>query len=135
MFAMTGSGADKVCEGGGALRAYTGSNAKDRAAFIAALGETPEFAGANHDDAVDPSDARFARVVAMLIPKPAPDPSSSTVTPSAVGRVKASRSAFEVTVRAKDNPEFHAWLVAQGDRLLQSWHDEWQSARAKRATP
>lgn len=117
------------------FRAQVSNTPEDRAAFIAALGGTPEFAGANHDDAVDPSDARFARVVAMLTPQPTPDRSSSTVDPSAVGRVKASRSAFEVTVRAKDNPEFHAWLVAQGDRLLQSWHDEWQSARAKTATP
>ncbi len=37
LLGMTGSGADKVCQGGGALRAYTGSNAVDHPVFIAPL--------------------------------------------------------------------------------------------------
>jgi hypothetical protein len=87
----------------------------------------PEFAAANQEDGPDPSDMRFARAVSILSSKPSHASPQQTEVANSVGQVRASRSAFAVTVRAKDNPEFHSWLVAKGDRLLQAWHDEWQS--------
>ena len=98
-----------------------------RQALIASISHGPEFTAANQEDAPDPSDERFARAISVLTAKQATSNSPKQDAHGTLGQVKASRSAFAVTVRAKDNPEFHSWLVAQGDRLLHAWHDEWQS--------
>ena len=103
------------------------SGSEVRRALIDAISQGPEFTPANQDDAPDPSDERFGRAFSILTAKQAAPNTSKSDMPSPLGLVKASRSAFAVTVRAKDNPEFHSWLVTQGDRLLQAWHDEWQS--------
>lgn len=111
-----------------AIRGRTASFAQeDRQAIISAIMSGPEFAAANQEDGPDPSDMRFARAVSILSSKPSHTSPQQTDVANSVGQIKASRSAFAVTVRAKDNPEFHSWLVAKGDRLLQAWHDEWQS--------
>ena len=103
--------------------------ASGREAFLNQL--RAEFAAANSDGQPDVSDHRFARAMALLSPK-AEKPRSA---PTTIGTVKASRSAFEVTVRARDNPDFYAWLTRQGEKLLHDWYVRWQSETSDDAQP
>ena len=93
-------------------------SAEDRAIFLSKL--SSEFAAANSEDV---SDLRFGHAMALLMPK-AMKPAAQA---SALGTIKASSLTFEVSVRAKDNPDFHAWLISQGEKLLHDWHAQWQT--------
>ena len=93
-----------------------------------------EFAGANSEDpdAPDPSDERFKCAIGLVTKatkhgKPKNNPRSVISRDATIADVKASPSAFSVTVKAKNNPGFHAWLLANADDLLKAWHDQWQS--------
>lgn len=101
-------------------------DADERAAFLDAL--AAGFADANLAEGQDASDRRFGRAMALLVPRAermaGEDPADEG---PAIGSIKATRTIFEVTVRAKDNPAFHAWLVSQGEKLLHDWHVQWQT--------
>lgn len=113
---------------------FTGAG---RAALIAAISDDTGFAAANRDDpaAPDPSDERFKRAWRQITtPKAPPAPSGDTVAVTAndapVATVKRTRAAITMTVKASDNPEFHAWLQQNAEALLKAMHAQWNDENA-----
>lgn len=103
-----------------------------RAQLIAALSTGARFAPANPDnpDARDPSDDRFLRALAAMTPRGDDSPAPESAEPlrvngAVIGTVRRSRLAVTITVRAKDNPGFHAWLLDHAETLLADLHDQW----------
>lgn len=107
---------------------FAGAN---RPALLAAIAEITVPADTGDADAPDPSDERFklANRLITATPKAAEaktGPSTVMAGDAVVATVKRSRSGLTVTVRAKDNPPFHAWLQDNADALMKAWHDKWQ---------
>jgi len=106
-----------------------------RERLIAALSENGFSAENPHNpDAADPSDERFKRALLLIsAPGNAAEKAETTAPPpmadGLVATVKRSRSAVSMTVRAKDNPEFHAWLMEHAETLLKAMHDQWNDEK------
>lgn len=86
-----------------------------------------------HPD-LDASDQRFARAFAYL--KALSAPARPAPAPR-LAEIKRSRTAVTLTFRRESNPEFHAWVAAQAESLLDDlqkrWEDEQTSQPAKEA--
>lgn len=102
--------------------------------LIAAIADGAGFATANPDDpdAEDPSDARFKQALRLVaLPRTTRDedvtPDGVRVDGRQIGTVKRTRSAVILTVRAKDAPEFHAWLQKHAETLLATMHGQWST--------
>ena len=46
-----------------------------------------------------------------------------------VATIKRSRAGVTVTIKAKDDPGFHAWLREHAETLLTSLHQQWTAER------
>jgi len=104
----------------------------ERAALLAAISGRAGFAPVNPEDpeANDPSDSRFKHALRLVTA-----PGEQTTAPEntlpvrdgerLVATVKRARGAVTMTVRAKDNPAFHAWIEEHAEALLKAMHDKW----------
>jgi len=104
--------------------------AEDRAALITDIASQPGFASENPDDPSgdDASDARFKRAMRLISAPKTPQAGPETAAGagnSPVATIKRTRTALTLIVRAKDNPEFHAWLDEHAESLLKALHDQW----------
>lgn len=58
---------------------------------------------------------------------PARDQEEIDADPDPPGLVKATPRSFQLQVKAEDHPEFHTWLVDQGEQLLRDLYAQWQT--------
>ena len=105
---------------------------KERSALLSTISESAGFASANQQDpeADDPSDERFKLALRLISTSSEQPPAPENTSPvrhgeRLVATVKRTRGAVTMTVKAKDNPEFHAWVQENAEKLLKAMHDKW----------
>ena len=109
----------------------------NRPALLKAIESRP-FTAANskNTEDVDASDLRFKRaatLIAQVMDKTPADEQAATVMSDdkIIAILKRTPSAVSVTVRAKDDPTFHAWLQANADTVMKSLYDQCQEETAQ----
>lgn len=111
---------------------FTGEHRKE---LLSSIAEMPGFTDANPDkpNSLDPSDERFKYALRLIS-----TPKSKSTKPEKVdapvhngerliATVKRSQIAVTMTIKAKDNPAFHAWLQDNAEQLLKAMHADWSS--------
>jgi ParB family transcriptional regulator, chromosome partitioning protein len=113
---------------------FAGAN---RPALLSAIESSP-FTPANSESSedVDPSDLRFKRaatLVAHALDKAPADGDAAPVMSgdTIIAVLKRTPTAVTVTVRAKDDPKFHAWLQANAKTVMKALHDQCQEETAQ----
>jgi ParB family chromosome partitioning protein len=113
---------------------FAGAN---RPALLSAI-ESTQFTSANSESAeeVDTSDLRFKRAATLIAHVLDKAPADGDAAPVMLGDtiiavLKRTPTAITVTVRAKDDPKFHAWLQTNADTVMKALHDQCQEETAQ----
>ncbi|WP_054006401.1 plasmid partitioning protein RepB [Cypionkella psychrotolerans] len=113
---------------------FAGAN---RPALLKAI-ETSQFTSANSKNVeeADASDLRFKRAAALIVQVTSKTPLDGDAAPvmsddKIIAILKRTPAAVSVTVRAKDDPKFHAWLHANADTVMKALYDQCQEETAQ----
>jgi ParB family chromosome partitioning protein len=113
---------------------FAGAN---RPALLNAI-ERSQFTSANskNTEEADASDLRFKRAAALIAQVTSKTPSDGDAAPvmsddKIIAILKRTPAAILVTVRAKDDPKFHAWLEANADTVMKALYDQCQEETAQ----
>ena len=113
---------------------FAGAN---RSALLSSI-ESSQFTPANSksSEEVDASDLRFKRAATLIADVLDKSPADADAAPvmsgdTVIAVLKRTPMAVTVTVRAKDDPKFHAWLQANAETVMKALHDQCQEETAQ----